>query len=435
MFYYIQTYGCQMNENDSENLAGQLRALGYQKTADIDSADCIIINTCCVRESAEQKIRGKIGELKRHKQARPQLINIVTGCMAQKSADELLRKYTHVDIILGPQNLEYLNDALVAARNGERINHTSTEVRRFSRNHEPVRFDETTAYVPIMHGCNNFCSYCIVPYVRGREISRNSREILDEIKRIAANGYREIVLLGQNVNSYGQGVENEISFAELLESIDEIQGIERVRYMTSHPRDMTEQLIGVIAASRSIVKHFHLPVQAGNNEILRLMNRGYTAEQYLELVEKVRAAVPDAVITTDIIVGFPGETAEMFADTLKLVRAAEFDQAFTFIYSQRSGTPAAQMPLQIPLAEKKHRLQQLMAAQNEISLKKNRELVNKIEQVSVEGPSKKNKDYWTGRTLGNKIVLWKHQGTEQPGNTVSIKITDAQTWLLRGELI
>ncbi|MFA6075203.1 MAG: tRNA (N6-isopentenyl adenosine(37)-C2)-methylthiotransferase MiaB [Negativicutes bacterium] len=435
MFYHIQTHGCQMNENDSENLAGQLHELGYQNTTDIETADCIVINTCCIRESAEKKIHGKIGELKRLKKERPSLINIITGCMAQKNADNLLKKYAHIDIVLGPQNIEYLSDALVAAQNGERINHTSTEIRRFTQNHEPARFDKTAAYVPIMHGCNNFCSYCIVPYVRGREISRSSSEILDEIRSIITNGYKEIVLLGQNVNSYGKESVNEMSFAQLLAAIDNIPGIDRLRYMTSHPRDMSGEVIDVIANSHSITKHFHLPAQAGNDEILRLMNRGYTAAEYLNLIKKIRDVVPDATITTDIIVGFPGETEEMFNDTLKLMRAAEFDLAYTFIYSQRSGTPAASMPNQIALPEKKRRLQQLMAVQNEISLKKNRDCVGNNELVSVEGPSKKDASVWTGRTSGNKIVHWTYQGTEQVGSTINVKITAAQTWLLRGELI
>ena len=435
MFYYIQTHGCQMNENDSENLAGQLHDLGYEKCEDIEQADCIIINTCCVRESAEKKIHGKIGELKRLKHDRPSLINIITGCMAQKNATALLEKYAHIDVILGPQNLEYLNDAIVAAQNGERINHTSMEVRRFSKNHEPLRFDKTAAYVPIMHGCNNFCSYCIVPYVRGREISRNSAEIIAEIKKITTDGYTEIILLGQNVNSYGKDIESEISFAQLLRAIDVIPGIERLRYMTSHPRDMNSDVISVIANSRTITKHFHVPVQAGNDDILRLMNRGYTAAEYLDLIRSIRAAVPDATITTDIIVGFPGETEAMFVDTIKLMQAAEFDLAYTFIYSPRSGTPAATMPDQIALPDKKRRLRQLMDAQNVISLKKNRDLVGKIESVSVEGPSKRDATVWSGRTSGNKIVLWKHQGSEQIGSTIKLKITAAQTWLLRGEIV
>ncbi|MEI6285854.1 MAG: tRNA (N6-isopentenyl adenosine(37)-C2)-methylthiotransferase MiaB [Bacillota bacterium] len=435
MYYYIQTHGCQMNENDSENLAGQLCELGYQKTDNPELADCIIINTCCVRESAEKKIHGKIGELKRLKKNRPDLINIITGCMAQKNADDLLSKYGHIDIVLGPQNLEYLNDAIVAARNGERINHTSMEVRRFTQNHEPVRFDKTAAYVPIMHGCNNFCSYCIVPHVRGRENSRNSAEIMAEITKIIATGYKEIVLLGQNVNSYGKDAANEISFAQLLEAIAAIPGIERLRYMTSHPRDMSVEVINVIANSPAITKHFHLPVQAGNDEILQLMNRGYTAADYLDLINTIRVAIPNATITTDIIVGFPGETDDMFNDTLELMRAAEFDLAYTFIYSKRSGTPAALMQNQISLPEKKRRLQQLMKVQNEISLKKNCELVGNNELVSVEGPSRKDVNVWTGRTAGNKIVLWTYQGKEIVGSTILVKIIAAQTWLLRGELI
>ena len=435
MYYYIQTHGCQMNENDSENLAGQLCELGYQKTDDPEAADCIIINTCCVRESAENKIHGKIGELKRLKKVRPDLINIITGCMAQKNADDLLSKYAHIDIILGPQNLEYLNDAMIAARNGERINHTSMEVRRFTQKHEPVRFDKNAAYVPIMHGCNNFCSYCIVPYVRGQEISRASAEILTEIRKIIATGYKEIVLLGQNVNSYGNDATDEISFARLLEAIDAIPGIERLRYMTSHPRDMNDEVIKVVANSRSITKHFHLPVQAGNDEVLKFMNRGYTAREYIDLIKTIRIAMPEATITTDIIVGFPGETEEMFNDTLQLMRSVEFDLAYTFIYSKRSGTPAALMQNQISLLEKKRRLQQLMKVQNEISLKKNCELVGNNELVSVEGPSRKDATVWTGRTSGNKIVLWAYQGKEVVGSTILVKITTAQTWLLRGELI
>ena len=431
MLYFIQTYGCQMNENDSEILAGQLRDLGYEAADSVELADVIVINTCCVRESAEKKIDGKIGELKFHKTRNPRLINIITGCMAQKNAEKILKKHA----VLGPQNLEYLADALIAAQHGERVNHTEAEVKRFSRNLEPARFEGLTAYIPIMHGCNNFCSYCIVPHVRGREVSRPSAQIVAEITAAVNKGYKEIMLLGQNVNSYGKDCAPELNFAELLRVVDAISGVAMVRYMTSHPRDMSDDAISVIARSERITDHFHLPVQAGNDTILMHMNRGYTSAQYLDLLARVRAAVPKATLTTDIIVGFPGETEAMFNDTLRLVQAARFDQAYTFIYSQRSGTPAATMDAQIPLAEKKLRLKQLMDVQNAVSLQRNQEFVGRVERVIVQGSSRKNAAVWTGRTSGNKIVLWQHRGHEHIGDFANIHITDAQTWLLRGELV
>jgi tRNA-2-methylthio-N6-dimethylallyladenosine synthase len=443
-FFTILTYGCQMNENDSQKFAGQLKSMGYEHTEKIDAADLILLNTCCIRESAEQKIRGKIGELKKFKRENPRLLIGLAGCMAQKDKEKLLKKFTHLDFIIGTHNIHQLADVIEKVATEKRRvcltldkaldNEEGFSLPSFSKDKEKV-----SAWVPITYGCDNFCSYCIVPYVRGKERSRPMPDILKEIRTLGETGYKEITLLGQNVNSYGKDAENKIGFADLLSAADKIETIERIRYMTSHPRDMTEKVIDVIARSRSgdtkrICEHFHLPVQSGSNEILKAMNRGYTKEYYQDLVLNIRKKIPALSITTDIIVGFPGETDELFEETLEFVEKIGFDAAYTFIYSQRSGTPAADYAGQVPVDVKKNRLNKLMQVQNVISLSINKKLEGTFQEVLIEGTSKNDPLKYTGRTRTNKIVIWDKTGKEQTGQLANVYITKSQTWTLSGRL-
>lgn len=428
--YKILPYGCQMNFSDGERFSGQLERLGYSSVEDIHDADIIILNTCCVREAAEKKIYGKIGELKSIKQHKPHLIIGITGCMAQKNGDEIFRKAPHVDFVLGTNRMSDLPNVL------EEIMTSRGHVLKLSGDYDmppavaPAQSDSLFAYVPIMYGCNNFCTYCIVPYVRGRERSRSPQEIVQEITTMVSQGVKEVTLLGQNVNSYNyEGAD----FADLLAMIDAIEGIERVRYMTSHPRDITDKVITTIKNSKHICDHFHLPVQYGNNKILQAMNRGYTIEHYRQLIAQIREQFPQASFTTDLIVGFPGETAEDFQELLEFIKEIRYDAAYTFVYSIRSGTPAATMENQVEQDVKKARLQELMQIQNEISLELNKSYEGKCVQVLVEGPSKTDPEVFTGHTTTNKIVLWKH-AHEQIGDLVNVRITQAQTWVLKGEL-
>ncbi|MCH4187244.1 MAG: tRNA (N6-isopentenyl adenosine(37)-C2)-methylthiotransferase MiaB [Megasphaera sp.] len=434
-FYFIQTYGCQMNESDSERYAGQLEELGYHMTDDKDIADVILLNTCCVRETAEGKTLGKIGELKHLKAHNPELIIAVTGCMAQEWQDKLFDRAPHIDLVIGTHNIHRLVE-LIKERQRHSDHYMAADMTLPAFHELPAkRFQKFFAWVPIMNGCNKFCTYCIVPYVRGREVSRPIADIVNEIKGIAAEGYKEITLLGQNVNSYGLDLKNGTDFSTLLHAVDDIEGIERVRYMTSHPKDMNVAVIDAIADCHHVVNHMHLPIQSGSDELLRKMNRGYTVEHYMELVAYARKRIPDLVLTTDMIVGFPGETEEMFQDTLELLKRVQYDMAYTFIYSPRTGTPAATMPDQIPQDEKSHRLQRLMEVQNVYSLAKNQAMENHTYDVIVEGPTKNNKDHWFGRTTGNKMIIWENDGTVQIGDTVPVVMDKGQTWVLKGHLV
>lgn len=434
--YYIFNYGCQMNASDTEHYAGQLEELGYIPAEDFHTADVIIVNTCCVRESAEKKIAGKIGELKNVKTKNPEVVICVAGCMAQKDGEKLLKKHPQVDLLLGTAYVNDFKDILtdyLADRKGAL--YTDLTIHQSEFEGKVVRQSLFSAWIPIMYGCNNFCTYCIVPYVRGRERSRAIENIVAEIEQAVKEGYKEFTLLGQNVNSYGKDFGEKDAFAKLLRRVNEIEGVERVRYMTSHPRDMNEEVIKAVAECEHVCENFHVPFQAGSDEILRKMNRGYTREKYLELIKMIRSYVPDAAITTDIIVGFPGETEQDFEDTLALVQEVGFDAAFTFIYSKRSGTPAAKMEGQVPLDVKKDRLNRLMEVQNLSSLHRNEEMLGKVVEVLAEGPSR-NPAVWTGRTRTNKIVLWPVEGkVYQPGDKVMVKVDTAQTWLVKGKAV
>ncbi len=434
--YAIINYGCQMNESDSEHYAGQLLDLGYEASADYEHADVVVINTCCVRENAEKKILGKIGEMKRLKRENPDMVLCVAGCMAQEWGKDLQKKYPQVDLVLGTAHVNNFSSILqnhLAGHGCAESVYDDLAIMPQEFEGSFVRKSSFAAWVPIMYGCNNFCTYCIVPYVRGRERSRSAEAICHEIEKAVALGYKEFTLLGQNVNSYGKDRGEEEGFSKLLEIVDAIPGVERIRYMTSHPRDMSEAVVRTIAESQHICKNFHIPVQSGSSRIMKAMNRGYDRERYLKLVETIRRCVPDAVITTDLIVGFPGETEKDFEETLDLLRTVEYDDAFTFIYSPRKGTPAAGFEAQVPDAVKHERLDRLMALQNEICLKRNKRLVGRTLAVMVEGPSKSNPAMLSGRTDGNDLVLWPKIRDHAPGDLVNVKMERAQTWLIRGK--
>lgn len=433
--YCLITYGCQMNASDSERYAGQLEELGYTMTEDAELADVILMNTCCVRETAEDKVLGKIGEFKHLKARNNDLIIAVTGCMAQEWQERLFKRAPHLDLVIGTHNIHKLID-LVKEREEKRGHALATDMDGNVFYDIPTRrFQKFFAWVPIMNGCNKFCTYCIVPYVRGREVSRPLEEIVEEVRNLADEGYKEITLLGQNVNSYGLDFKDGTDFSALLYAVEDIDGIERIRYMTSHPKDMTFAMVDAIAQCSKVVTHLHLPVQSGSTELLKKMNRGYSAEHYLELIEYVREKIPDVVLTTDLIVGFPGETEGMFQDTLKLLKKVRYDMAYTFIYSPRTGTPAATMGNQVPQEVKSDRLRRLMAVQNEISLACNKEMEGRDYEVIVEGPTKNDENHWFGRTSGNKMIIWENDGTLAVGDTVPVHVDKGQTWVLKGHTL
>ena len=424
----LLTYGCQMNVADSERMAGLLSKIGYTLTDDTDAADLILFNTCCVRATAEDKVYGQIGRLKALKRARPELIIGVAGCLAQKDGDNLIKRSPHVDFVLGTgQSGEVARVVESLERERRHLVDTSNVSGDIPHEVFPLRGGQVSTFVPIMYGCDNFCTYCIVPHVRGRERSRLPEEIFAEVRQAVAEGFKDITLLGQNVNSYAGGM----TFAELLRAVDKISGVERLRFMTSHPKDLSDELIAAVAEGEHVCEHIHLPVQHGSDKILRRMNRVYTVENYLRLVEKIRAAIPNVSLTTDLIVGFPGESDEDFAATLDFVREVKFDAAFTFIYSKRTGTPAATFDNQVDDDLKHRRLEALMNVQNSISLDKNRTLENSVAEVLVDGASKTDENIFTGRTRTNKLILFE-RGDVHAGDFVNVKITQAQTFLLKG---
>ena len=428
--YHIKTYGCQMNERDSETIAGVLAKRGMSPSA-LTAADVIFVNTCTVRDKAEQKVFGFLGRLRELKEANPDLVLGICGCMTQQQAvaAKIKARFPYMDIIIGTHNLEQLDSYLDRVlQKRQRVlelwkQRSEAEIQLPAR-----RVGKYKAFVNINYGCNNFCSYCIVPYVRGREKSRTVQAIREEIQALIDEGYLEITLLGQNVNSYGRDLPRKPDFALLLKHVHAVQGLERIRFMTSHPRDVNERLIEALASLPKVCKHIHLPLQAGSNRILELMNRGYTREHFISLTEQLRRDVPEISLTTDIIVGFPGETEADFAQTLAAVEKIRFDSAFTFMFSPRSGTPAAKMEGQLPLAEKRSRLQRLMETQNRISLELNQQLIGTKQHVLVEEKAGK---LFKGRTSGNKLVF-VHSDGEITGKTVHVDITEAGTWNLAG---
>ena len=432
--YHILTYGCQMNERDSEIIAGLLEQSGYQVADSLEQADLVLINTCSVRHSAENKVYGKLGEIKRLKARRPQMKVALGGCMAQLDEVRTRLKKLGVDLIFGTHNLHELPLLLERIEAGE-LPHVGVwdKPGAVVENLPSKREAGVSAFVTIMYGCNNYCTYCIVPYVRGHERSRAPGDILREIEVLAEQGVKEITLLGQNVNSYGRGLEEKVDFAELLSMVNEIPGLCRIRFTTSHPRDVTPKLIEAVGSLEKVCEHVHAPIQAGSNRILRMMNRGYTREYYLELAAAMRDRIPGVAITSDLIVGFPGESEEDFAQTIDVVQRVEFDAAFTFMYSPRSGTRACELGNDIPREVKHQRLLRLNEVQYEIALKKNRDLLHKPVEILVEGKSKSNPRRLTGRTRTNRIVLF--EGPESlTGKLIEVKVTEARTFNLLGEL-
>lgn len=435
--FYLETWGCQMNEEDSEKLSGMLKKVGYGRTNNKHNADLIIFNTCCVRENAELKVYGNLGALKKLKENNPELVIAVCGCMMQQKdmAESILKKFPFVDIIFGTHNAykfpEYLNRV---KQEGKSVIEIQDKEEGIVEGIPVDRESDVKAFVTIMYGCNNFCTYCIVPYVRGRERSRKPEDIEKEISELVASGYKEITLLGQNVNSYGKDLEPRLTFAELLRRINNIEGLERVRFMTSHPKDLTQDVIDAIAECDKLCEYIHLPVQSGSSRILKKMNRSYTKEQYLELMDRIKKTIPDVAISTDIIVGFPGETEEDFEETLDLARKVQYDSAFTFIYSKRKGTPADEMEDQISDDIKHDRFNRLVEVINESSANKNKEYQGRTVEVLVEGLSKNDEEKLMGRTRTGKLVNFAGK-KDSIGKLVNVKITKANSFSLVGEQI
>ena len=439
--YLTFTWGCQMNERDSEIIGGMLDEAGMVLAPSLEEAEVIILNTCCVREKAEQKVYAKVGELVRLKKDNPRLLLVICGCMVQQKGvpEHITQRFPEVDIILGTHNLYRLPELLEDSQNsrGILIEVLEEKPEGFSDAILPAK-KGLKAKVNISFGCNNFCSYCIVPYVRGREVSRKPETILEEVRHLAASGCREILLLGQNVNSYGKDNVRYPDFSDLLLKVSQVDGIERIRFMTSHPKDFSEKLIQVIAGNKKLCKHIHLPVQAGSNKILEAMNRGYTREGYLKLVENIKDTIHGVSLTSDIIVGFPKETEKDFEETLNLIREAGFDSAYTFIYSPRRGTQAESLGDDVLREVKRERLKRLMELQNTISLELNRRMIGEKVEILAESRSKGKNGAMihTGRTSTNKIVIVEDTGDRDlTGQLVEVEITAAQTWSLKGQLI
>ena len=432
--YYIQTYGCQANERDTETSSGILEMMGYTHTDEVKQADVVLLNTCAIRENAEEKVFGKIGYLKNIKKTRPNLIFGVCGCMAQEEVvvNKILEKFPQVDLIFGTHNIHRLPVLLKQAMlEKELVLEVWSKEGDVIENLPSHRANNYKAWVNIMYGCNKFCTYCIVPYTRGKERSRELDEIIKEVEELKNSGYKEITLLGQNVNSYGKDLNNDTSFATLLEAVAKT-GIDRIRFTTSHPWDFNADMIDIIAKYDNIMPSIHLPVQSGNDEVLKLMGRRYSKESYLKLFDMIKEKIPDCTITTDIIVGFPNETEEQFQDTLSLYNYCKYDLAYTFIYSPREGTPAAKMEDNVPLSDKEQRLYRLNELVNKYANEANQKYLGQVVKVLVEGPSKKNPDVLSGYTEHNKLINFKGDAS-MVGQIVDVRVTEAKTWALTGE--
>ncbi len=434
---FVDTYGCQQNEADSERLRGYLKSMGYGFTQDENQADVILINTCAIRGHAEDRVFGNIGALVHSKRRHPGQIICVCGCMAQEQqvADRIRESYRHVDLVFGPHALWKFPELFyrVFSRRG-RVFENTDEPGSIAEGIPVVRQGNVKAWVSIMYGCNNFCTYCIVPYVRGRERSRLPEDVLAECRGLVEEGYKDITLLGQNVNSYGKDLGLDMDFADLLAQINDIPGDFLIRFMTSHPKDASQKLFETMARCEKIAPVFHLPVQAGNDRVLKAMNRVYDRATYLDKVKRLREQIPDVVITSDIIVGFPGETTPEFEDTLSLIEEVEYDALFTFIYSPREGTPGAKMPDPMPMAEKKANFQRLVDAQNAISAKKHAAYMGKTLRCLIDGVCEEEGFALTARTPGNRLVRVKEGGEDLIGTFRNVTITGANTWSLWGEL-
>lgn len=433
--YLTITYGCQMNVRDSEIMAGVLEGAGFIETNELTDADLVVFNTCSVRHSAENKVYGKLGEVLAMKRTNPDLLVAVGGCMAQLDNVRRRLKKQKVDIVFGTHNIHELPNLIEEAdATGGRIIKVYDREQQIMEPLPSIRNKGISAFVNIMYGCNNFCSYCIVPYTRGRERSRRPEDIINEINDLAAKGYREVTLLGQNVNSYGRGLDTEIDFSDLLFMLNRLDGIDRIRFTTSHPRDMSDKLIDTIAAGGKICEHIHVAMQSGSNKILQQMNRGYTREHYLDLTRRIRDRIPSCAISTDIIVGFPGETDQDFQDTLDMVQKVRFDAAFTFMYSVRTGTRAAEMEEQVPLEVRRERIKLLNQVQYGIAAEINESLEGSVQEVLVEGPSKTDPSRLSARTRENRIIIFFGE-KDLIGRLINVRITKAKTFSLFGELV
>jgi len=431
----VATFGCQMNFKDSEKLIGILNEIGYEETED-EHADLVLYNTCTVRENANLKIYGRLGYLSKLKKENSNMIIGLCGCMMQEEhvVEKIKKSYKFVDLIFGTHNIFKLAELLYERLSGQKsvidIWQGTTEIVEDLPSERKYSFKSG---VNIMYGCNNFCSYCIVPYVRGRERSRKPEDIINEIKKLVSEGVVEIMLLGQNVNSYGKTLENPMTFAQLLQKIEKIDGLKRVRFMTSHPKDLSDELIDVMAHSKKICKQMHLPLQSGSDRLLKIMNRHYDKQHYLEIVDKLRKAIPDIGISTDIIVGFPGETEEDFNETLDVVKKVQYDSAFTFIYSKRSGTPAAEMENQVPQDVVKDRFDRLLKVVNEISSKKTAKYEGTTQLVMAEEVNSHDPELITGRLSNNTVVHFK--GTKDLiGQELKVKLLKAKGFYYFGEI-
>ena len=433
--YYVKTYGCQMNVHDSENIKAILEMMGFTESLDMDKADLILLNTCAIRENAHNKVFGMIGRLKHMKEQRDDIITGVCGCMAQEEVvvNEILDKFSFLDFVFGTHNIHELPWILNKAIQNKKIEVDVYSCEGNIIEGMPAKRDSKyKAFVNIMYGCDKFCTYCIVPYTRGKQRSRRFSDIINEVKSLKASGYKEVTLLGQNVNAYGKDLNLEYDMGDLLEEVAKT-GIERVRFVTSHPWDFTDKMIDVIGKYSNIMPYIHLPLQSGSDRILKLMGRRYTKESYLKLFDKIKKVMPNAAITTDIIVGFPSEEEEDFVETLDVVRKCQYDSAFTFIFSPREGTPAAKMKDDTPLEVKEDRLHRLNEVINEYALKANQKYLGKVVPVLLENVSEKDDSMLAGYTDTMKLVNVK-ASKDMLGKIVLVKITDVKTWSLDGEI-
>ena len=431
--YMIMTFGCQLNENDSEKIAGMVENLGYEKTDDLSKCDLVVFNTCCVRENAEERLFGKIGEIKKLKEERGTIIAI-GGCMMQEEhiLEKIKKSYKYIDLVFGTHTLNKFEEDLKKIIEDKKKIRDVIDIDGEVIEGLPIkRNDKFKASVSIMYGCNNFCSYCIVPYVRGRERSRKKEDILKEVESLAKEGYKEITLLGQNVNSYDGG--DGYKFSNLLYDVCKIEGIERIRFISPHPKDFTDDVIKAIKDNKKISRIVHLPLQSGSTKVLKEMNRKYTKEQYLALAEKMRKEIPDILFSTDIIVGFPGETEEDFENTLDVVRKMNYEQIFMFIYSRRVGTVADKMENQIPEEIKHERFERLKKLYDDNVSKNNEKFIGKVEKILVDGESKNNENMLTGRNDANKVIIFEGS-KDLIGKMIDVKITEEHKWYLKGEV-
>ncbi|MFH1146789.1 MAG: tRNA (N6-isopentenyl adenosine(37)-C2)-methylthiotransferase MiaB [Pseudomonadota bacterium] len=433
-YAFVATFGCQMNEHDSEYMSAALCNMGYGLTQDLAEADLVLVNTCSIRQKAEEKAYSLLGRLKKYKEIRPHLMTIVASCLAQQEGKKLFHRVPHLNLVIGTRGVYRLPELLVRAENTARkIAYTalSDGYECYSPSLPGCR--KIKSYVNIMTGCNNFCSYCIVPYVRGREISRKSSDVLKEIECLVEQGVKEITLLGQNVNSYGKGLDKECSFAELVRRIDSIEGMERLRFTTSHPKDLSDELSGCFGELKSLCPHIHLPVQSGSDKILKMMNRKYTRDDYLERVSKLRRVSPGITLTTDIIVGFPGESENDFEDTLKTMEEVRFAGAFAFKYSDRPPAKAASFKEKLPDEIKRERLSAVLALQEKLTYNLHESMVGKTVEVLIEGYSKNSRREWMGRTRTGEVVNITG-GTDALGKTLRVRIEKACPHSLKGTL-